>query len=291
MGMNSCRLLTIGGLLTLFIFLSGCSASSPNKSDGSEWVYLFNGENLDQWDTYLGRSWNPDENKFSGDSLGLNNDPLQVFTVVQEDGQNAIRISGQVWGGISTKSSFENYHLQLQFKWGTKKWAPRDRSKRDSGLLYHGIGKQGAGSGFWLQSQEFQIQEGDCGDYWSVAGALVDVSSILVNDSIYQYSPANEIHTFGGPGANTIKKLYCKKNPDAEKPSGEWNTLDLYTFNGSSLHVVNGIVTMHLENSRYIDNGVEKPLSNGKIQLQSEASEIFYREIKLRKIAKLPDGR
>ena len=93
--MDSRKLLTVGGMLYLLIFFVCCSANSLNTSNESEWIYLFNGENLDQWDTYLGRSWNPDENKFSGDSLGLNNDPLQVFTVVQEDGENAIRISGQ----------------------------------------------------------------------------------------------------------------------------------------------------------------------------------------------------
>ncbi len=280
----------VASFLAIGVGLGACIAGGGNKSSEKEWVYLFTGENLDQWDTYLGKPWDPTQNAFTGDSIGLNTDPLNVYSIVREDGQNVLRISGQVWGGISTKSSFENYHLQLQFKWGDKRWAPRDQTKRDSGLLYHAIGEQGAGSGFWLKSQEFQIQEGDCGDYWSVAGAMIDIPAVLVNDSIYQYSPGSDHHVFGGPDADTIKKLYCKKNPDAERPSGEWNTLDLYTFNGSSLHVVNGILTMRLENSRHMENGEEIPLSRGKIQLQSEAAEIFYRDIKIRSIDKIPDS-
>ena len=44
--------------------------------------------------------------------------------------------------------------------------------KKDSGLLYFAVGNHGADYGAWMRSQEFQIQEGDCGDYWGVAGGM-----------------------------------------------------------------------------------------------------------------------
>jgi hypothetical protein len=34
-------------------------------------------------------------------------------------GENVIRISGQEWGGISTKKEYDNFHLKLMFKVGT----------------------------------------------------------------------------------------------------------------------------------------------------------------------------
>jgi hypothetical protein len=45
---------------------------------------------------------------------------------------------------------------------------------------------------------------------------------------------------------------------------------------------------MALSNSRYVVNGEEKPLVKGKIQIQSEAAEVFYKDIKIRAIDGIP---
>src|SRR5438067_1354485 len=47
----------------------------------------------------------------------------------------------------------------------------------DSGLLYYCVGPQGGknGKGPWMESLECQIQEHDCGDFYSVGGPIVDV--------------------------------------------------------------------------------------------------------------------
>ena len=105
-----------------------------------------------------------------------------------------------------------------------------------------------------MRSQEFQIQEEDCGDYWGVAGAMFDIRASLNADSIYQYDPKGTLLTFS---QNSPTGRHCKKYPDAEKPSGEWNTIDLYCFKNTSVHVMNGVVVMVLENSRQSDNGNE----------------------------------
>jgi hypothetical protein len=46
---------------------------------------------------------------------------------------------------------------------------------------------------------------------------------------------------------------------------------------------------MKVMNSRHIVNGEEVPLTKGKIQLQSEGAEIFYRNIELTPIPEIPD--
>jgi hypothetical protein len=46
---------------------------------------------------------------------------------------------------------------------------------------------------------------------------------------------------------------------------------------------------MVLANSRYNENGKDKPLVEGKIQLQSEACEVYYKDIKIKEIDKMPD--
>ena len=105
-------------------------------------------------------------------------------------------------------------------------------------------------------------------------------------DSTYIYNEEGDLLTF----SNTSKiGRYCMKNPDAEKPAGEWNTIDLYCVGNTSVHVVNGVVTMILHNSRQLDEGIETPLIKGKIQIESEGSEVFYRKIRIQFIDKLPD--
>jgi Domain of Unknown Function (DUF1080) len=263
---------------SILFILANCS---PSPSEN--WEVLFDGSSLDGWDTYLG------VRRIEGDTtitapLGLNVD-TSVFKIVRQDGVNVLRVSGEIWGGISTKREFANYHLQLQFKWGELRWYPKENDRRDSGLLYHGVGEHGKGDGYWLRSQEFQIQEEDCGDYWGVAGAMFDIRASLNADSIYQYDPKGTLLPFS---QSSPTGRHCKKYPDAEKPSGEWNTIDLYCFKNTSVHVMNGVVVMVLENSRQSDNGNETELSKGKIQLQSESAEVFYRNIKIRPIESLP---
>lgn len=264
----------------ILLILVNCSPS-PKEN----WEVLFDGSNLEGWDTYLGAQRIQDDTTVYK-PLGLNVD-TSVFKIVNLEGEKALRISGQIWGGISTQREFENYHLQLQFKWGKLKWYPRgkDSDRRDSGLLYHGVGEHGKGDGYWLRSQEFQVQEGDCGDYWGVAGAGFDIKATLNTDSIFQYDPQGSLLSFS---QNSENGRHCKKYPDAEKTSGEWNTIDLYCFGNTSVHVINDQVVMVLENSRQSDNGSETPLSKGKIQLQSESAEVFYRNIRIRPIDKIP---
>ena len=71
---------------------------------------------------------------------------------------------------------------------------------------------------------------------------------------------------------------------------GEWNTMEIYTYGGNSVHVVNGQVNMRVYNARYLKEGVETPLTNGKIQLQSEGAEIFYRHIQIEPIDAFPES-
>ena len=296
--MKNPTILTVMALVLCSTLLLSCTNPSQKATPASdssaenEWENLFNGENLDGWYTYQMRpeptsdvpGLNRDEQGNYLEPIGLDSDPLHVFTVVMEEDAPAIRMSGEVFGILVTEKEFGDYHLSVQFKWGSAKYPPRKNEKRDSGILYHSIGKEGAWGGVWMRSLECQVQEGDCGDYISVDTVLADIPAILdEKNELYLYSPGSETLTF------SPERSYCHKSNDYEKPSGEWNTMEIYTVGGKSVHIVNGHVNNRISNSRHISGGEELPLTKGKIQLQSEGAEVFYRHIKIRAIDTIPD--
>ena len=78
-------------------------------------------------------------NKFWWNPAGYN-----VFTVIEEENKPVLKISGEIYGCLFTKEEYSNYHLSLKVKWGDKKWEPRKKLLKDSGILYHSIGSLGA---------------------------------------------------------------------------------------------------------------------------------------------------
>jgi len=249
----------------------------------ANWTPLFNGKDLTGWDTYLAPEYDDHGKAITGVPVGLNNDPLKVFTVLKQDKEPVIRISGQGWGAISTKKEYENY--QLQFKWGQLKWGQKKNASKDSGLLYHSVGPFGADYGSWMRSQEFQIDEGDCGDYWGVAGGAAEIPAVKTGNGPFVYDPNGDMVSFR---EDSKTGRFCKKSGDAEKPSGEWNTIDLYCHGDTSIHVMNGEVMMVLYKNKQIDKGIASPLTKGKIQIQSEGAEVFYKAIKIQELNQLP---
>lgn len=264
-------------LLSSFLFIS--------TSNKDAWTALFNGKDLSGWDTYLGPRFDSAGNKIQEEPIGLNKDPMHVFSVVELAGEKVIRISGENFGAITTLQEYENYHLQLMFKWGDLTWVPKKNKKKDSGLLYHSVGPRGADGGFWMRSQEFQIQQGDCGDYWGVAGGSEDVRADKKSDSEYVYNPQAQFYRFNGESKTGRR---CIKGLDAENPTGEWNQLDLYVHGDTSVHVMNGKPVMVLFHSSQLENGKLLPLTKGKIQIQSEGAEVFYKKIMIRSLAFIP---
>lgn len=265
----------------LFLTASVSAQSSPPKP--GQWRSLFNGKDLAGWETYLDSPYSADKSAKTP-PIGLNDDPNHVFSVVTTDGKPALRVSGETFGGINTLADFGNYHLQLEFKWGAKQWPPKLGQPRDSGLLYHSVGAHGTPM-LWMESFEYQIQEGDCGDYWGVMDVVTDIAARKNDAGKYVYQPGSEAVTFQDKTPNGRS---CLKSPNTEKPSGQWNVVDLYCVGDTCLHVLNGTVNMVLMHTRHVIDGKPEPLTKGKIQIQSEGAEVFYRNIQLRGITALP---
>lgn len=226
------------------------------------------------------------DNVHDGKPLGLNNDLKKVFTVFTEGDELILKISGEIYGGLTTKASYENYHLSVMFKWGDKKWAPRLNVKRDSGILYHCYGPHGRFWKTWKTCLEYQVQESDLGDFIPLSGNTAEpkVGGPKVEirgrkgDKRNMYDPNSETYL------NKIGYTDAYKEPDA--PHGEWNHLEIYVVGNDAVHMVNGEVVMVVENAINPESG--EPLTKGQIQIQSEAAECYYKDLTLTSIKKFP---
>ena len=240
---------------------------------------------LSQWEKWLGPVHRDFEvpgyvrGKTAKDdpSLGLNNDPLKVFTTRQEGGETVLCITGQVFGAVSSLASYDNFHLKTEQRWGEKRWVPRADKIRDNGILIFCVGEHGAQGRYWMRSQELQVQEGDIGDWWPLAGAMADMP-IRTDDPVKTrvYDPKGKVTTV------TARVWHGTEYP--EKPFGEWNLIECYALDGHAVFRLNGKTVNVLLNSRYKEKGstTEVPLRSGKIQIQSEAAECHYRRMAIR---------
>lgn len=234
---------------------------------------LFNGENLDGWYIFLR-------------DKGRNNDPNKVFTV--QDGM--IRISGEEYGCITTNKNYKNYKIAMEFKWGEETFAPREDKTRDSGLLLHSKGKDGAYSGIWMNSIECQMIEGGTGDF-IVVGDGSDKFSITSPVAPEKQGSSHVFQVGGEPVTiNRGRINWWGRDPgwkdvlgfrgaqDVEKPVGEWNLLECIVEGDDITIFLNGVLVNHATNV--------KP-KKGKIQIQSEGAELFVRKVDLTSISRV----
>jgi hypothetical protein len=271
------------------------SSCTFNTDDG--WIDLLD-KDLTQWRIYQSYEDMPgnaripqDENGETIPPSGYDKNEKNVFSIVEENGELLLKINGEIYGCIFTKESFRNYHLTLQYKFGTNKFPPRLDKAMDSGVLYHSQGEAGVDYWkTWMLAQEFQVMEagtteGVSGDYWPISRAQVEIRATRENEqSKYTYNPEADWIGFG----TRRTAGSCAALGNFTNPPQEWTTLELICYEGKSLHIVNGTVVMALQNSSYWNGTESLPLVEGKIQLQCEAAELYYKNIRIKNIEEMP---
>jgi len=243
--------------------LVGMAAQSPPSQRVTAVVRLFDGRSLDGWATWL---------KDSGRA-----DPKRVFSVA--DGN--LRISGEEWGGIATVGAYRDYRLVVEWRWGGATWGERKGAARDSGILVHGVGEDGAAGGVWLESIEAQVIEGGTGDLILVAGkGRPSFSAEVRRDGDQYYWEAGapvvrmaegRLNWFGrDPGWKDV--LGFRGSRDVEKPAGEWNRQEVIAEGDTITSIVNGVTVARATGCSH---------AAGRIQIQSEGAEILVRTVEL----------
>ena len=238
----------------------------------SKWTPLFNGRDLTGWYTFLQKH-------------GKDRDPDRVITI--EDGairlyKHAAEGSEVVMGYIATEKEYGDYHLRLQYRWGTKKFQPRLALKRDAGLYYHITGPDAV----WPRSLQYQVQQTDVGDLLALYGMQLDtwIDTKTRDDDLPTYMDPDrggQPRVLGGKGIG-----YQKRLPGDFEVDG-WNTIEILVKGDTTTHVLNGHVVNRGKNIRFTDpeNPIPAlPLTRGRIALEIEAAELDFRNVEIKSL-------
>ena len=252
---------------------------------------LFDGHSLRGWEPWLGYA-DPSITYRSNPAtlpIGTSRDTSGDFAIRTVDGAPAIWVNGKTWGSLVNSADLRDYHLRLQFKWGSKTWPPREKLPRNNGLLYHSHGTPGEVFGTWRPSAEFEIMTGSTGMIVAVGGKVRGRTNVTFDPSLIAphlrfRAGAREIDIVNGTPTWNVEAA-----TDAERPNGEWNTLDLYVVGDRAVHVVNGVPVAEVRDLATVaSDGTRQPLTHGHVQLQSEGAETWFRAITVEPISELP---
>jgi hypothetical protein len=169
---------------------------------------------------------------------------------------NVLRISGERVGYLATREQHSDFRLVAEYKWGQTKFGDRTEKPRNSGLLIHGTGEDKE----WMRGFECQIAEGRTGNVVIHNGARFTM------------------------GTNSYSKSWTevgKSTQELELKHGEWNTLEVFAVGDKLRVLINGKPTVE---------GTSLSPNRGRILLQSNGAEIFFRRLDIYPLEKMPEA-
>jgi hypothetical protein len=157
--------------------------------------------------------------------------------------------TGRPTGYLVTEREFADYELALKWRY------PAGLKGGNSGVLVH-VQK---GDTVWPVSVEAQLRAGRAGDIWLQTAAEV---KLTVDPARRDADDKTKRHIWRSP-----------KDEAVERPTGEWNDYRITCRGGSIVVAVNG---------RVVNEGKDCNLTRGRVALQSEGTEIEFKDITVR---------
>jgi hypothetical protein len=269
---------SLGLALLGSLLLRPLAAAEPIRP--TEAIKLFDGKSLGDCYTFL------EDTRYE--------DPRRVFRVT--DG--LLHITGDGLGSLITKQEYRDYHLVLEFKWGQATYRNRMDKAKDSGLLIHSRGADGGYNGIWMPSIEVQIIEGGMGDYILVNGKGLDGNPVPLaltcesardrdGEVVWQAGGKREKFdlknrkriNWYGRDPDWSDKLGFRGRNDLDRAQTEWTRFDVICDGGHIRNFVNGTL---------VNEAFDAIPSAGRIQLQAELAEVFFRRWELFPLGKGP---
>ncbi len=160
--------------------------------------------------------------------------------------------TGKPTGYLMTEKEYANYVLKLKWRY------PAGTKSGNSGVLLHCAAEEKV----WPSSLEAQLRTGRAGDLW-------------LNPGPDGKLPALEFEPGLKDANDKTNRHYFRKDKDTpvEKPFGEWNEYEITCKDGNVTLAVNG---------KAVIEGKNGSLKKGKIALQSEGSEVHFKDIAIK---------
>jgi hypothetical protein len=189
-------------------------------------------------------------------------------------------------GYIATQDDYQNFHLIVEYKWGERN--PDAREVRNSGVLLHGTGPDGAAEGVWMTSIECQLAQGCEGDLIVIRGktgagdpypATISSTTTIGEDGRTRWLAEGQKTRYSGKQfwwsrhEPFFKELIdTRGKDDVASPLGEWTRVECLCAGARITIKINGVTVNECFDS--------KPAA-GKILLQTEGHEVFFRNFEL----------
>ncbi len=255
--------------IALVVLFTACNPKPKakkleKKSAGENWIQLFNGKDLSNWDI-----------KFKGYKLGENY--KNTFRV--EDGM--LRVSYENWdefggqfGHIFYKDEFSNYRLRVEYRFigeqvkGGPGWA-----FRNNGIMIHG---QSAAS--MELDQDFPV---------SIEVQLLGGSGKGERSTMNLCTPGTNVEMDG-----KLITRHCTPSKSKTYNGDQWVSVEVEVHGGKVIrHFIDGEEVMHYEKpqldpkdkyyEKLLPASGDKILTRGTISLQAESHNTDFRKIEL----------
>jgi hypothetical protein len=159
--------------------------------------------------------------------------------------KDVLRCKGTPQGYIYTTGDFTNFVLKLQWRW------PQRPGR--GGILVRITGEHR----IWPKSLEAQLNVGDAGDFWGLAGYQLD-------------GPAERKKVLELPNLGRLINL--RRTMPVERKAGEWNDYEIRAEGDTVVLSVNG---------QEVNRATGCEVVAGKICLTAEGDEIEFRNVRL----------
>jgi hypothetical protein len=261
-------------LLAALLLPGPIPAGAAEPVRPTETIALFNGKDYTGLTTWLRDS--------------KREDPKKVFRVT--DGM--IHLSGEGMGYVATDKEYRDYHLIVEYKWG--KFTGGSKYVRNSGILLHATGPDGgAGKGAWMACIECQLAQGCVGDFIVIRGQDAEGKTIpvtLTSDTVLGPDKKTRWKKGGTPTVWSGRQFWwslhdpdfkelidTRGKNDVESPLDEWTRVECICDGKRITVIVNGTP---------VNEAYDVYPAAGKILLQTEGFEIFFRKFELRPLKK-----
>lgn len=246
-----------------FSILAIMLALSLNASPNDGFTELFNGKDLTGWEPKIR---NGDEEM-----------ARRVFTVGEDgtmhvfkdfpDGFELDTGNSYTHGMIWAEKSYRRFIFKFEYKWGSARVNNFSQFQWDAGCYYHVYNDK-----IWPFGIEYQVRynhltgENHTGDFWASS------------TDFQWYGDENDRFLLPGKGGRikSRKRGEHRASPDApfHALDGEWNVCEIIVMaDHYAIHKLNGQIVN-------VATGLSH--SEGRLGLQSETAEIFYRNIMIK---------